>query len=82
MIGDPGDGPYLSAMGVSAKLEVNAGSLCALQMIGLMVENNGVKRMRRGRSHEVLQWFATYVSTVIAPNNNDAAINDGSIVYE
>jgi hypothetical protein len=39
MVGNPGDRPYLSTMGVTAELEVNASSLSTVEVIGLVVEN-------------------------------------------
>ena len=38
-IGDPRDGPYLSTMGVTTELEVNASSLSTIEVVGLMVED-------------------------------------------
>ena len=39
IIGDPGDGPNLSTMGVTTKLEVDASSLSTIEVVGLMVED-------------------------------------------
>jgi hypothetical protein len=39
-IRNPRNGPYLSAMGMTAKLEVNTRLLCLFQMVGLMVEQD------------------------------------------
>ena len=47
MIGNPGDGPELSAMGVSAELEVDASGLGAVEMVGLVVEDDGIFRGKR-----------------------------------
>ena len=40
-IGNPGKGPYLAAVGVSAELEIDTGGFCLLQMVGLMVKDDG-----------------------------------------
>jgi hypothetical protein len=36
-ISNPGEGPYLSVMGVTTELEVHMMALCLFQMIGLVV---------------------------------------------
>jgi hypothetical protein len=40
MVGNPGDRPHLSAMGMSTQLEVDAGGLCTIQVVRLVVEEN------------------------------------------
>ena len=41
MVGNPGDGPYLSAMGVTAELEVSTSLLGTVEVVGLVVEKDG-----------------------------------------
>ena len=41
-ISDPGDGPNLATMGMSAELEIDTSSLNTIQVVGLMIEHNGV----------------------------------------
>lgn len=41
---NPVDGPHLAIVGVSAELKIDVLSLGCLQMVGLMVEQNGVWR--------------------------------------
>ena len=40
MIGDPGNGPYLSAMGVATELEVDACGLRLIEVVRLVIEYN------------------------------------------
>ena len=39
-VGNPGDGPNLSPMGVPAQLEVDTSLLSILQVVGLVVKDN------------------------------------------
>ncbi len=41
-VGNPGDRPYLSAVRMSAELEVDASLLSTVEIIGLMVEDDGI----------------------------------------
>ncbi len=42
VFGNPTDGPYLSVVGVAAELEIDACSFGLFQVIGLVVEQDGV----------------------------------------
>lgn len=55
-------------MGVAAKLEVNAGTLGAVKMIGLMVEQNGVSALV-GTAHKLRHAAAARVGAVVAAND-------------
>ena len=53
-VSDPRDGPYLTAVGVSAQLEVDAGTLCLFQVVWLVVENDGeLLKERSGFLHQL-----------------------------
>ena len=68
-IGYPGYGPYLSAMGMAAELEIYAGLLGLLKMIWLMVKQyaESLYAVRQGT-----QRFALRIGTVITAYNGYA----------
>ena len=55
-------------MGVAAKLEVNAGTLGAIKMIGLMVEQNGISALV-GTAHKLRHAAAARVGAVVTAND-------------
>ena len=68
-IGNPGDGPNLSTMGVATELEVNTCFLRFLQVMRLMVQHNGEHRIVN-RLGEVCQWFTPHVHRIVASNDD------------
>ena len=72
-IGDPRDGPYLSTMGVTTELEVDASCLGTLQGIRLMIEDNRIKLVEG--NHHILNGLAPSVRDIVTSDDGDTAIN-------
>ena len=73
IIGDPRDGPYLSTMGVTTELEVDASCLGTLQGIRLMIEDNRIK-LAEG-NHHILNGLAPSVRDIVTSDDGNTAIN-------
>ena len=87
VVSNPGDGPYLATVGVTAELEVYAGLLGMVKMVGLMVEQDG-KRLpllppkERVFSYQFLEGLAAHVGAVVASDDGNARVDDGVVVDE
>ncbi len=80
-ISDPRDGPYLSAVGMAAELEVDAGLLGVFEIVGLVVEQDGVLPpvdFCRESGHTA----AALVGAVVASDDDEGAIDYGRFVAE
>ena len=81
MVCDPRNGPHLSAMGMSAQLEVDAGILSLLQMVGLVVHDDGVFRVV-GLAEDLGGSLAVEVHAVVAPNDAQVASHLASVAQQ
>ena len=68
-------------MGMSAELEIHTRSLSTIEVVGLVVENDGVEG-RGKRGDQVLDRLAAHVRAVIAADDDDTAVDDGSLIDE
>ena len=69
---NPGDGPYLPVVGMTAELEVHLLALRLFQVVGLVVQQNAVFPSV-GFLHQHPQRVAVAVGAVVAADDADVA---------
>ncbi len=80
-IGNPGDGPYLAVVGVSAELEVDAAELCLFEVVWLVVEQDGVVVLWRC-CYELREWETVGVGAVVTSDDAECAVDEDAVVDE